>query len=99
MASVGRRPAVSSSSVGVASDALGVVKPSSLAVAIRSLTGLSLTVSLRSGQDLLALLRFGGGQQFLSLVDEAVSDEAIAICFEMHWIQPPTSVFGLHHLA
>ena len=94
MASVGRWPAVSSSHVGVASYALGAVKPISLAVAVRGLTSLSLTVSLRSRQVLLALLHFGVGQQFLRIFDEAGSDEAVAVCLEMHWIRPPTRISG-----
>ena len=97
VASVERRPAETSSPVREAPVAW-VVKPCSLVVTILILTCLSLTASLRGRQVLFALV-FGDGQQFFSLVNEARSDEAVAICFEMHWIRPPASVIGLQHLA
>ena len=98
VASVERRPAETSSPVGEASDAWGVVKPSSLAVTVLILTGLSLTASLRGRQVLFALV-FGDGQQFFGLFNEAGSDEAVAISFEVDRIRSPTSVIRLNHFA
>ena len=99
VASVERRPAETSSPVGEASNAWGVVQPSSLAITVLILAGLSLPAFLRSRQILFALWIFGDGQQFFSLADEAGSDKAVAISFEMNRIRSPTSVVGFHHFA
>ena len=95
VASVERRPAETSSPVREAPVAW-VVKPCSLVVTILILTGLSLTASLRGRQVLFALV-FRDGQQFFGLFNEAGSDEAVAISFEVDRIRTPTSVIRLNH--
>ena len=97
VASVERRPAETSSPVREAPVAW-VGKPCSLVETILILTCLSLTASLRGRQVLFALV-FGDGQQFFGLFNEAGSDEAVAISFEVDRIRSPTSVIRLNHFA